>query len=151
MEALRYLHDLHIVHRDLKPRNILIKQGVIKLSDMSNAELLSQKRMDQSGSIGLLTHIDLPPEVLNDINKYNEKSDIWAAGVLFHQMLSQGKHPFDPIGTNQTDEIVENIKSKNRKFDECIRDPKCLAILESTFIIFVGIYFEFLNRLPQFR
>ena len=137
MEALRYLHDdLHIVHRDLKPSNILIKQGVIKLCDMGEAKPLSKKMLSLSTSRDFGTRIYLPPEVLNG-NEYNEKSDIWAAGVVFHEMLSKGKHPFDLKGTHQQAEIIENVKSRNGKFNECIHDSRSVAILESTFIFLI--------------
>ena len=130
MEALRYLHDdLHIVHKNLKPRNILIKQGAIKLSDI------------KMPNRGFTATTYLPPEVLNG-NKYNEKSDIWAAGVVLHEMLSHGKHPFDPKGTQQQAEIVENVKVRNSKFDEDIQDPKCLEFWK-VHLYFCFIYFSF--------
>jgi serine/threonine protein kinase len=36
--------------------------------------------------------IYMPPEALND-NKYSFKSDIWALGVIFYEMLT-GKTPW---------------------------------------------------------
>lgn len=136
MEALRYLHDdLHIAHRDLKPRNILIKQGIIKLCDMGEAKLMSKNMMTLSTNRGFGTTIYLPPEVLNG-QKYNETSDIWSAGIVFHAMLSKGRHPFDLDGARDEGTIVENVKGQNFKFDESIEDPKCLKILESTYYSF---------------
>lgn len=131
IEALRYLHDdLHIAHRDLKPRNILIKEGVVKLCDMGEAKHMSNNKQTLSNSRGFGTTIYLPPEVLNG-QKYNEKSDIWSAGVVFHAMLSKGKHPFGPNGSRDEGQIVENVKTNKVQFNESIKDSKCLEILES--------------------
>ena len=130
IDALHYLHEeLKITHRDLKPRNILVKEGVIKLCDMGEARMMSKKMQTLSNTKGFGTTIYLPPEVLNG-QKYNEKSDIWAAGIVFHAMLSNGKHPFDLNGRRDEGDIVQNVRTKSVRFDESIQEPKYLEILK---------------------
>jgi serine/threonine protein kinase len=36
----------------------------------------------------------MAPEVLND-NNPTQKVDIWAAGVIFYELISALKHPFE--------------------------------------------------------
>ena len=73
----------------------------------------------------------LPPEVLNG-QKFNEKLDMWALGVIFHQMLSGGGvNPFQGVSEEDTrSKILDpNIKLdekilKNAKFEKIIRGKK---------------------------
>ena len=130
IEALFYLHlDKRIVHRDLKPDNILLKNYKIKLADLGSAKL-----MNYTKSTGVFTATPeyLPPEVLNFSKRPFESSDIWASGIVFHEMLTNGKHPFDPHNTKDRDQIKVNILKGNRVFDKSIQDQKYLKILEST-------------------
>lgn len=136
IEALKYLHEeLKITHRDLKPRNILVKEGKIKLCDMGEARQMSKGMLTLSRGIGFGTIIYLPPEVLNG-KQYNEKSDIWAAGIVFHAMMSNGKHPFNLENKKnpKPDEIAENVKNGKYVFDKSIKEKLYLEILESNFL-----------------
>ena len=127
MEGLRYLHeDITVRHHNLTPRNILIKEGLVKISDMTNKMVGRYKR-------GFGNNLFMSPEVIEG-PKYNSKSDIWTAGIVFHYMLSKGRHPFDPKGNWDEGEIVNNIKSRSLKYDESIREPMYLEILESNFL-----------------
>jgi len=40
--GLKSLHDRNICHRDIKPDNILLKDNVIKISDLGYAKILGQ-------------------------------------------------------------------------------------------------------------
>lgn len=81
-EGLDYLHNvLKIVHRDLKADNILIKDGVAKISDFglcneNKAYLISQK--------GNLAYV--APEIVNGI-PYDERVDIWSLGLMFVEII----------------------------------------------------------------
>lgn len=79
-----------IIHRDLKPANIFLRTGDIKIADFGFAMKQSDCRRYSSYNVG--SPVYMPPEALNE-NKYSFKSDIWALGVIYYEMLT-GKTPW---------------------------------------------------------
>ena len=75
------------MHRDIKPQNILFceeKKDTIKIIDFGLAQMISEKKY-------LYVHVGTPgyvaPEILaneHENNRYNEKCDLFSAGVIFH-------------------------------------------------------------------
>lgn len=49
------------------------------------------------------------PEVMKR-NKFSTKSDIWTAGLLFWEIVNDGKLPFENLNTNE--EVERAIKSR---------------------------------------
>ena len=85
-------HARHIVHRDIKPSNVMItSQNVVKIVDFGLARVLSTPSATQSlGLAGTVAYMS-PEQALGE--PVDERSDIWAWGVVLAQMLS-GRHPF---------------------------------------------------------
>jgi calcium-dependent protein kinase len=91
LSTLIYLHSQKIIHRDLKLENMLIDEpgsNNLKLIDFGAATFYKKDDL-QSLRVGTVNYI--APEVLN--KKYNEKCDVWSAGVILYVLLS-GKLPF---------------------------------------------------------
>jgi len=114
MSAICYCHQNRIVHRDLKPENILLEDKnrdnpVIKLIDWGGARYFSKhKKMSKVNG----TPYYIAPEVLSET--YDEKCDIWSAGVIFYILLC-GYPPFN----GETDkEIMEAVKKGEFDFPE---------------------------------
>ena len=115
LSALNYLHSKGIVHRDIKPENILVQQEDKNSKFKKNSDEINIKIIDFGASICfkenevLTLKVGSPyyiaPEVLN--KSYNEKCDIWSAGVVLYVMLT-GNFPF--IG-HSSNELFSKIKT----------------------------------------
>jgi len=85
--ALNYLHDTKIRHRDIKPENILVKSGIVYLTDFGislNWESLTRSTTTQDTAKSL---IYCAPEVAR-WEKRNSSSDIWSLGCVFLEILT---------------------------------------------------------------
>jgi serine/threonine protein kinase/CheY-like chemotaxis protein len=98
-EALAAAHAAGIVHRDIKPANIFLHRGpsgeIPKVLDFGIARLIGDVandiRITLDGSlVGTPAYI-APERFLNQ--PYDGKSDVYAIGILIHQMLC-GSLPF---------------------------------------------------------
>lgn len=83
-------HSRGIIHRDLKPANIFLRSNTVKIADFGFAMKCSDGKKYSSYNVG--SPVYMPPEALNE-NKYSFKSDIWALGVIYYEMLT-GKTPW---------------------------------------------------------
>ncbi len=90
-DALIHAHRLNIIHRDLKPTNVLFSQGVPHLTDFGVARLGKNSDLTQTGLV-IGSYNYLSPEACNG-KLTDERSDIWAFGVMLHEMLT-GQVPF---------------------------------------------------------
>ncbi|XP_073136163.1 phosphoenolpyruvate carboxylase kinase 1-like [Henckelia pumila] len=113
MEAIFHCHSRGVAHRDIKPDNILFNSyNELKLADFGSAEYFHTGEL-MSGIVG--TPFYVAPEVVAG-REYNEKVDIWSAGVILYIMLS-GIPPF--YGDSAT-EIFESVLRANLRFPKSI-------------------------------
>jgi serine/threonine protein kinase len=90
--AVRHLHRNHLLHRDLKSANIfLTAQGDVRLGDFGFSKQLTM-------TTGLATTVCgtpyyFSPEMCQKL-PYNNKSDVWALGVVLYEMINLRK-PFE--------------------------------------------------------
>jgi eukaryotic-like serine/threonine-protein kinase len=95
--AIAYMHGKGVCHRDIKPANLLITDDDrVKLVDFGLAMESDVTRITQHGmAFGTVSYA--PPEWITP-DKLNPKSwDIYALGVVFHEMLL-GKLAFPVSG-----------------------------------------------------
>ncbi|MDR3724708.1 MAG: serine/threonine-protein kinase [Terracidiphilus sp.] len=93
-DALDYMHKRGVVHRDLKPENIMVSEGDrIKLIDFGIAMKEDARRLTYAGSSPLLGTPDyIAPEQVKG-QRGDQRSDIYALGAMFYEMLT-GQPPY---------------------------------------------------------
>ncbi len=91
-EALQEAHSKDIVHRDIKADNIMLtSKGQAKVMDFGLAKLKGSLKLTRTSStVGTIAYMS--PEQIQG-READQRSDIFAFGVLFFEMLS-GKLPF---------------------------------------------------------
>ncbi|KAK2643641.1 hypothetical protein Ddye_018836 [Dipteronia dyeriana] len=112
LQAISHMHNLGIVHRDIKPDNIMFSadENLVKLADFGSADFFSKESGELlRGVVG--TPYYVAPEVVAGLD-YNEKVDVWSAGVVLYIMLA-GFPPF--YGDTVTD-IFEAVLRGNLRF-----------------------------------
>ncbi|GFE54971.1 PEK kinase [Babesia ovis] len=139
LEALSYIHEKGIIHRDIKPSNIFLKSenGVlsIKLGDFGLTAKLqtgpsSTNICNATGMVGTL-HYMSPEQERGD--SYDEKVDIYAAGVVLFEMLYP---PFDT--TMERAAVLSSFSSAEKKWPSEFQsrvDNRILKILDSMLCI----------------
>jgi eukaryotic-like serine/threonine-protein kinase len=115
--ALDHAHERGIIHRDLKPANcVLTTESSIKVLDFGLAtsrrpvdspEFTQTASETREGERFAGTLPYLAPEVLRG-EAANERSDLWAFGVLLHEMAT-GSRPF--TGSSAYD-LADSILNK---------------------------------------
>lgn len=90
INGYNHIHSKGIIHRDLKPANIFLRNEEVKIADFGFAMKQADCKKYSSYNVG--SPVYMPPEALNE-NKYSFKSDIWALGVIYFEMLT-GKTPW---------------------------------------------------------
>ena len=97
-EAIACAHAQGIVHRDLKPSNLFLTQRsdgtpLIKVLDFGisknthNAHELFSGSLTETRSV-LGTPFYMSPEQVRDAKKVDFRTDIWALGLILHELLS---------------------------------------------------------------
>jgi serine/threonine protein kinase len=89
LRGLKYVHSANILHRDLKPANILLNYDChVKLCDFGLARGYDPKeKVDMTSYI--VTRWYRAPELLLSNTDYSGAIDIWAAGCIFAELLTQ--------------------------------------------------------------
>lgn len=116
VKGMRALWQENVIHRDLKFENILVKDRVVKIADFGQSKFLGDRLEVESRRCG--TPYTMAPEIFfNQGHRpvYEIKSDVWAMGVMLHEMLYR-VHPFD--GSVKRFERRERVQLKKR-FGPC--------------------------------
>ena len=102
-DALRYAHEEGIVHRDIKPENILLdRKGRVKVADFGLAKLRAPGE-EGAGLTGpqqvMGTLAYMAPEQWYRPREVDHRADIYALGVVLHEMLTGELPPGSASGS----------------------------------------------------
>jgi len=100
-DGLQAVHDRGIIHRDLKPDNIFLVQrdpnphhpvlldfGIAKPGDVRDVSVTRTGMMAGTPAY-------MAPEQMRDLKLVDQRSDVYALGVIAYQMITGGWHPYD--------------------------------------------------------
>lgn len=128
-KAITYLHSQNIIHRDLTMTNVLysIKTGELKITDFGLAKTFVERQAFFS-PVGKFKFND-PPE-FQEKGIYNEKYDIWCAGLILMQLemgcWASGKKIRERFEI-QTKEMDEEMKDFIKKILDESEDKRMSA------------------------
>jgi serine/threonine-protein kinase len=117
--ALAEAHGKGLIHRDIKPENVLLSDdGRIKVADFGLARAFDANTTHTAtGGLLIGTVSYLAPELIVN-GKADPRSDVYAAGVLLHELLT-GRKPHEGEGAIQIafKHVNEDIPPPSRSTD----------------------------------
>lgn len=139
-DALDAMHKRGIIHRDLKPENVMIGPGdTIKIIDFGIAMKEDARRITYVGMSPMLGTPDyISPEQVQG-KRGDQRSDIYALGVMFFEMLT-GTVPFS--GPNPLAVMNERLLNDA---------PRASDLNPAVSPVFDEVIFRALEREPRHR
>lgn len=116
LSSIRYLHSKGIIHRDLKLENFLFSNSDAD-SELKMIDFGLSKHFDffgQSHCEKVGTPYTVAPEIIE--GSYDEKSDMWALGVITYLLLS-GETPFGGLDGESLLLVKANIMRGEVSFE----------------------------------
>jgi serine/threonine protein kinase len=115
--GLSAIHSEGIIHRDLKPANVLFRKGKPLLSDFGISGYLKARVTvrDWMGHVKSMygTLVYMPPEQLNSKEAFlalGPVTDIFAFGVILHQILTDGLLPFGAYSEAEEEKYLQRLR-----------------------------------------
>ena len=115
-DGLTHAHEAGVIHRDIKPANILLTgKAEPKIGDFGLAQAVDQK---ESG-LAMGTPGYAAPELLGDSPLADQRTDIFAVGVILHELLTgenaTGEHPPQTLtGDSKLDAIWRKATQRHQ-------------------------------------
>lgn len=93
LRALEHAHSHGVIHREITPANVIITSGrQVKLTGFTMAKQAADTHLTQMGApVGAVEYMS--PEQVKGMAVPDARADLYAAGIVFFEMLT-GKPPF---------------------------------------------------------
>lgn len=101
LNGLQFIHSLGFVHRDLNPKNILLHEGVWKLSDLGAILPPTGATVTITEDTLIFTELYCSPEQHNDFHSAQPSADIYSFGAILHDLF--GVKPRTPYQQQTAD------------------------------------------------
>jgi serine/threonine protein kinase len=101
VQGMSAIHAIDIAHRDLKPANLVFDEvtGKLVIVDFGLSKQHNTNTTVTSANCQLGTLLYMSPEQFKgDVKEISFESDVWAIGVVWHEMLTNHT-PFEPDST----------------------------------------------------
>ncbi len=113
-EGLKVIHKASYYHRDINPKNILILGDRVLIGDLG----LIKKSYEKSSNVkGSGQYIPLEQQVIDKrtgLFNADSRSDLFAVGVIFYELLNWGKRPFRQArGFEELEKLKKDINYIN--------------------------------------
>lgn len=129
--GLSVAHRAGIIHRDIKPENLFLLrtddgEDIVKLLDFGIAKLRNSDSSAMTASgVTMGTIFYMSPEQIRDSGKVDQRSDVWALGVLLYELLAN-QRPFG--GQNVTEAMYQIVHAEPQRIESLRSDvPLALA------------------------
>ena len=131
LDALGAAHAAGFIHRDLKPENVFVQSpsGTIKLLDFGITKSLSEvgEGSTRTGAtMGTLLYMS--PEQLRNAKRVDQRTDLWAVGVMLRQMLA-GELPYRAESLGDMLVLVLSHPPRPLSFDLAQVPPELEALM----------------------
>ncbi len=118
--ALQHAHLSGFVHRDIKPANILLDDNWNPLVSDFGLALRDEMQWHHRGEMAGTRAYMSPEQVRRESHRLDGRTDVWALGVTFYEMLT-GKRPFRGRSHEQLeDEILHRNPKPLRQINDRI-------------------------------
>jgi eukaryotic-like serine/threonine-protein kinase len=84
-QGLKYAHSQNIIHGDVKTSNIMIHNGVYKISDWGLSKIKSAESITLSGAT---PQYAAPEQISHEFGKADERTDIYQLGNVFYELVT---------------------------------------------------------------
>ncbi|MBV8843790.1 MAG: serine/threonine protein kinase [Bryobacterales bacterium] len=103
--GLAAAHDKGVIHRDLKPANVMLDgKGSVRITDFGLAGIAAHIRDVRSGTPAYMS----PEQIAG--KEVTPRSDIYALGIVLHELLTGKRPPLDPGDADLGPEIAPVVQ-----------------------------------------